>query len=114
MSFTGLDGLNEFSTSRGSVIRSLAGNGLCQNGTLVLTGSMGFPLSRGRERLESFLRQSGMARLRPLNPLRQTTPSVLKHPKTFALGMSGRADAGFPPGIRKPAPARLIRSYGLL
>ena len=29
---------------------------------------MGLPLSRGRERLESFLRQSGMACLRPLKP----------------------------------------------
>jgi hypothetical protein len=74
--------------------------------------SIGNELRRGRrnrQRLESFLRRSGMmSAVAPDAPAGWTPPLVLKHPKTLA-GTGGRAGAGFLPGIQKPAPARLIR-----
>jgi hypothetical protein len=42
-----------------------------------------FPLSRGRERLESFLRLSGWPAYAPLNPLRQATTLRLETSQDF-------------------------------
>jgi hypothetical protein len=68
------------------------------------------PRRRG-QRLESFLRLSGMSASAPLIPLRLDTPPVLKHPKTLAYGMSGRASTGLLLlGI--PCPLAKNRSYG--
>lgn len=68
------------------------------------------------QRLVSFRRLSRMSAYAPLIPLRSDPPPVLKHPKTLAVGMSGRANTPFiSAGAPKSAvPARLIRSYGFL
>ena len=77
-----------------------------------LTGFL-VPAIAGRQRLESFLRRSGMATYAPLTPSGRPRPLVLKHPKTLPLGMSGRADAGFPRALGNPLPLAKTRSYFL-
>jgi hypothetical protein len=69
---------------RGSKKSSLAGYGLCQHGTTVWTGSKVFPLSRERQRLESFLRRIGNGPASaPLNPPRAVHPSRLETSQDF-------------------------------
>lgn len=58
-------------------------------------------------RLRSFRRPPGYPP-KPPHPLCRR-PSGLETPKTWAAVRAGEAEAGFPPGFRKPASASLIR-----